>query len=108
LRGVDFRAVGDAPRWSLEIRQGQQILFVGDSTTLRVVVPDSGAGADSATRSHHGATAAHDLGVAISAAPCSIESETATTYPYPVVVSLDGISYTGCGQDLERLSDPQQ
>jgi membrane-bound inhibitor of C-type lysozyme/uncharacterized membrane protein len=108
LRGIDFRAVGDTPHWSLEIRQGQQLFFIGESATQRVVVPDVDTHTDAAMRSHHGTTAAHDLGVTILAAPCSLESDTATTYPNQVAVTLDGATYMGCGQDLERLPEPQQ
>lgn len=107
LRGVDFRAVGDTPRWSLEIRQGQQLLFVGESATERVVVPDGGTQTSAGLRSHHGATALHDLGVTILVAPCSIETEPATTYPNQVVVTLDGASYSGCGQYLQQLPQPE-
>ena len=35
LRGVDFRATGDAEAWTLEIRDGQDVVFVPDAGKTR-------------------------------------------------------------------------
>ncbi len=99
-RGVDFRAVGNEPGWSLEIRDGDHLLFIGGSGMRRVASPDPGQQLKRETRTWHAITESADLQVEILNDTCT-DSMSAEEFPSRVTVTLDGQVYFGCGRDLE-------
>lgn len=99
-RGVDFRAQGNEPGWSLEIKRGRQLLFVADYGALRVLVPDPGEVLSGDMRVYAGGTAASALRVEIEEVPCA-DTMSGDTFPASVVVTLDNTAYSGCGESLD-------
>ncbi|MCB1700739.1 MAG: MliC family protein [Pseudomonadales bacterium] len=99
-RGVDFRAVGNEPGWSLEIQDGRQLLFVGDYGMQRVATPDPGAQAQGDVRSWHAITESADLRVEVVEQPCA-DTMADEVYPSAVRVTLNGEMFQGCGRNLE-------
>lgn len=99
-RGVDFRAAGNEPGWSLEIQGGRHLLFVGDYGMQRVSAPDPGVQQDGGVRSWHAVTASADLQVDVVDQPCA-DTMADEEYPSQVTVILNGEVFRGCGRDLD-------
>jgi putative lipoprotein len=99
-RGVNFRAVGNEPGWSLEIQNGRHLLFVGDYAMQRLVTPDPGVRLEGATRSYHAVTATADLRVEIVAADCA-DTMSGEAFTSRVVVTVNKVVFYGCGRDLD-------
>jgi uncharacterized membrane protein len=97
LRGIDFRAVGDAPDWTLDIDEGVRIEFVANHGATRVVglpVPRQ----TSARRMVITATSdGHTLQVVTERRICTNSAGTTTQ---STMVTLDGTTYAGCGRAL--------
>ncbi len=104
-RGVEFRAVGNEPGWSLEIQAGQSLLFVGDYGMRRVATPDPGVQQQGAIRSYHARTESADLVVEITAGDCA-DTMSGEPFPSQVVVTLNNEVYHGCGRDLDFPWEP--
>lgn len=101
-RGVDFRAVGNEPGWSLEIRDDDHLLFVGGQRMRRVASPDPGQQIVGDALTWHVVTGSADLRVEVVAEVC-VDTMSAMEFPSRVTVTLDGQVYYGCGRDLEYL-----
>jgi putative lipoprotein len=99
-RGVDFRAVGNEPGWSLEVQSGRRLLFVVDYGMRRVSTPDPGAQLEGQTRGYHARTESADLQVEIVAGQC-VDTMSGEVFPSQVSVVLDGARFYGCGRDLD-------
>jgi len=99
-RGVDFRAVGNEPGWHVEVRGGEEILFVTDYGMQRVVVPQRGQGKVGSARVYQGSTALHSVRVDILDQDC-VDTMSGETFPNDVAVTLDDTLYHGCGQFLD-------
>jgi putative lipoprotein len=100
LRGIEFRAIGRTPAWSVEVDQEKAreltVIFADGRT---VVVPASKPSV-SGTRSTYKA-ANRDLALAIETASCR-DAATSETFPEKVSLRLDGRDYAGCGRWLQR------
>jgi uncharacterized membrane protein/thiol-disulfide isomerase/thioredoxin len=97
-RGIEFRALGTEPGWTMEVDAGKRVALLLDNGERRLEVPAPrswGVGAVS-----HAATA-EGRSVAISAAPepCN-DGMSDTAYPASVTVTVDGKTYKGCGRNL--------
>lgn len=99
-RGVNFRAVGNEPGWSLEIRDGQHLLLVTDYGMQRVVTPDPGLTREGAARRYHAVTESADLTVEIVDETC-FDTMADASYPSQVTATLNGQVLRGCGRDLD-------
>jgi putative lipoprotein len=99
-RGVDFRAVGNEPAWSLEIRNGDHLLFDGGSGMRRVASPDPGQQLNGQIRTWHAVTESADLQVEVEDNVCT-DSMSGQKLPSKVTVTLDGHVYSGCGRGLD-------
>jgi putative lipoprotein len=97
LRGIDFRAVGDAPDWTLDIDEGARVEFVANHGATRLV----GVPAQSQTSAQRMTVTAtsggHALQVAIERRTCTNSAGTTTQ---ATIVTLDGTTYAGCGRAL--------
>ncbi len=100
-RGVDFRAVGNKPAWSLEIRNNDHLLMVLDDGMRRVLTPDPEVEDRGRDRSYHAVTDAADLSIDIIEGSCT-DTLTGELFPSQVTVTLDGETYHGCGRDLDH------
>ena len=102
LRGVDFRAVGNEPGWTLEIRNSEQILFVTNYDQDRYTFPAPEPVSNAATRSTEYKTSAdgNTLIVTLEGRQCDDTMADDESYPTTVSIQLDGRHYMGCGMPL--------
>ena len=97
--GVDYRAVGRQPVWSLEIDEGQYMRFAieGGSAMYMDVPAPSG---DTARRVYLVDPETEDFRVVIETKACR-DLSTGVEYPNTVTVIYNGLPYPGCGGPLE-------
>jgi putative lipoprotein len=100
LAGVDFRAVGREPGWTLEMNDGSGIVFVTDEgRTMRQFPPGSTEARDGTiihTSAAHGRTIRVEREDRECHDPMSGERFSVTAR-----VTVDGGEYRGCGRRLE-------
>lgn len=101
LDGVDFRAAGNEPGWTLEIRWGDRTVFVGDYGQTRYEFPTPEPQEDEAARSTLISTRedGHALEVVLEARPC-YDTMSGEPFETTVTVRLDGKGLSGCGRAL--------
>jgi putative lipoprotein len=100
-RAVDFRAVGNEPGWSLEIKNGQQLLLVGDYGMQRVMLPDPGFQPTADGRVYHAVSGTDDLVIEIVDGQC-VDSMSGASFPSQVNVTWNGRMLSGCGMALDH------
>lgn len=99
-RGVDFRALGQEPGWSIEIDHEGEILFVGDYGEWRVTLPAvEPRVSEDGDAIYEVESEEHALRVLIWKIPCS-DAMSGAPYDYTVVVIIDGSEFRGCGKYL--------
>jgi uncharacterized membrane protein/membrane-bound inhibitor of C-type lysozyme len=99
-RGVEFRAVGNEPGWSLEIQGEKHLLFLGDYGMQRVALPNPGVQTQGNVRRYHAITESVELQLEIVQQSC-FDSMSGEPFPNQVTVTLDGDIFYGCGRDLD-------
>jgi len=97
LNGVDFRAVGNTPKWQLEFIAGERIVFVNEDGTKRIEtsLPEPVSNAQSKTTRWD----ADEFSIEISATPCQ-DSVSDEAYESSVTVYLNDQALRGCGRAL--------
>ena len=100
-RGVDFRASGNEPGWTLEIKDGRQLLYVGDYGARRLLLENPDRRADESGFVYRASAGDDRIEVRVSHAPC-IDSMKGTPFPATVEVQLNGKYYQGCGMALDH------
>jgi putative lipoprotein len=98
LLGVDYRAVGRDPTWSLEIDDGRYIRFIVDGGSP-VYLPAPQPSGDASRRVYHPISDDQDLEVVVEEAPCR-DVRGAETLPHTVKVTFNGFPYPGCGRPV--------
>ena len=95
LRGVDFRATGQDPAWTLEIDEGSGIVFEGGQ--MRLTFPPAKASSGVIEQS----SAGRSIKIERTPGECidAISGERLDTL---VRASVDGREYRGCGRRLGR------
>jgi putative lipoprotein len=101
LRGVDYRAVGQEPGWTLEIEEGVEIRFETDYGETRATAPAPAPQVDGTRRTYRARTAAHEIVVQIDRTPCQ-DIMSGEPFPTTAAVWLDGREHLGCGRELRR------
>jgi membrane-bound inhibitor of C-type lysozyme len=97
LLGVDYRAAGNEPTWSLEIDEGKYMRFmVAGGSPVYSPVPQ--AVTDSTRRILRG-DGESGIEVAIVASPCR-NATSPEPFPHTVTVTFNGFPYPGCGGPL--------
>jgi putative lipoprotein len=97
LLGVEYRAVGRDPTWSLEIDEGRYMRFmIEGSGPVYVSVP---APVRDARTVYRAGGESIDLEAAIEERPCR-DPSTPEPFPHTVTVTLNGIAYSGCGRPV--------
>ena len=99
LRGVDFRATGNEPGWSLEMLQ-DRILFL-DQEGARVTMPRPAPQVDPASGEtvYAAETDAHRIRVLIRESEC-VDTMSGERSESIVALEVDGRAYRGCGYAL--------
>jgi membrane-bound inhibitor of C-type lysozyme/uncharacterized membrane protein len=103
-RGVDFRAVGNEPGWSVEIQLDRQLLFVGDYGMNRVMIANPEFERVGKLRIYSAKDEHNSITVEVVDTPCT-DTMKGNTFASEVVMQVNGQRYTGCGNSL--LSDWQ-
>ena len=99
--GVDFRAVGQEPGWTLDLDEGRWLRFLGDYGGTRVysaaprAEPDSAPGSMTLLARDGG----RELRVEIREEPCR-DAMSGESYRHSVRVRLDDRTLEGCGRML--------
>ena len=99
-RGVDFRASGNEPGWTLEIKEGRQLLFVGDYGARRLLLEAPEKELDSTGYHYWASSADNVLEVRVSDSPCT-DTMQGTPFPATVELQVNGKFYQGCGMPLD-------
>lgn len=99
LMDFDFRAVGQEPGWTLEIREGSDLRFSGAYGTQRIITeaPTPEPVGD-ATR-YQVETGGVNLQIDVRAEPCT-DSMSGERFSHSVRVAVNGRPMTGCGREL--------
>ena len=100
-RGIDFRAIGNEPGWSLEIRGNESLLFVGDygaSKFLFNVLTRTGGSEQVLYEARQGDDY---INVTVEENACA-DSMSGERSPFTVVVQLNDRRYPGCGRKLDH------
>ena len=97
-RGVNFRAIGQQPAWSLEIQHERNMLLVTDFGSRRLLAATPEPVFDGEIERYQ--VPADDLQVEIRPAHCT-DSVTGASFTHKVTVTVAGQRYQGCGLSLE-------
>ncbi len=101
-RGVDFRAVGQEPGWTLEIRHDRNMLMEADYGTRRVLLPTPFPEPTDEGERYVAEDENHSMTVDIQLDHCT-DSMSGAAFSNTVTVLLDGREYRGCGEALDPL-----
>jgi putative lipoprotein len=99
FRGIEFRAAGDDPPWTLEVDSGVGVEFAigqGDTRAVTKFPPAELTGTDN-RMTLTAVSGARSLGVLAERRVCNLAGSTMTL---AVTVTLDGKPYRGCGRPL--------
>lgn len=100
LRGVEIRAIGHEPGWSLEIVPGGWLHFspAGDGDDVLALDPVRAVGTDG-TRRYTARADGRELQVRLREAACT-DTVSGERFALHVAVSVDGRTLEGCGRRL--------
>ena len=100
LRGVDFRAVGNEPGWSLDI-QGSTLSLQTDYGMTKHLFHDASIDSDqaSSTTQYRAQNDEASIGVTLEGDSCS-DTMADASYPTSVTIELEGRVLRGCGRAL--------
>ena len=97
MLGVDYRAVGREPTWSIEIQDDRYLRFVIEgSSAMHLALPES---TGEAARRVYRTAGSPGLEVIVEEKPCR-EPTMSDPLPHTVTVTYQGIPYHGCGTSL--------
>ncbi|NOR79651.1 MAG: hypothetical protein GQ529_02275 [Methyloprofundus sp.] len=102
LKGVDFRALGNEPGWTLELVGDDTIIFSHFYDKInKYVFIRSAPEVDQVARKavYKAKNEEHELSVTISGTPCQ-DSMSGESFESSVTVRLDGKLFNGCGKTL--------
>lgn len=101
LEGVDFRAVGNEPGWSLEIILDGAMRFVTDygQSWYTFPTPEPRVDRIRAQTWYQASAGGHTLEVLLEGRECA-DSMSGEVFAVTVRVTLDGRDYSGCGRAL--------
>ncbi len=100
-RGIDFRATGNEPGWSLELRGSESLLFVGDYGATTLLFREVARTDEGAQRFYEARQGSDYISVSAVEETCT-DSMKGESFPYTVRVNLNDRSYGGCGRDLDH------
>ena len=98
-RGVDFRAVGNEPGWTIEIRHDSHILYVGDYGQTRVLFSKPQLETQGEHTTYLASNGTKELRVEITDELCT-DTMKGDTFSAKVTISYAGNIFRGCGNSL--------
>ena len=99
LRGVEFRATGNEPGWSLEMLQDRILFLEQDGARVTAPRPAPQVDPTSGGTVYAAETEAHRIRVLIRESEC-VDSMSGERSESSVAVEIDGRAYRGCGYAL--------
>jgi len=102
LNGVGFRAAGDKPGWYLEITDKSGIVFAPGQGDRRLEFPfvEAKTSNSNVTKTYECKNDGHQLTVVAVQMECKDPAST-KVYDWTVTVKWNGVTYSGCGKDLQ-------
>ena len=97
LNGVDFRAIGNEPGWSLEFIEGSRIIFISNYNTLRIERPSPEPITNEATNTTHWDT--EGLSIEVSGEACQ-DDMSGEAFESSVKIHWNDQVLLGCGKSL--------
>jgi membrane-bound inhibitor of C-type lysozyme len=98
LLGIEYRAAGSEPTWSLEIDDGKYIRFIPAGGSA-VYWPAPQPTRDSTRLVYQAVSNSRVLEALIEQTPC-VNASSRDPFPHSVKVTVDGFPYRGCGRPL--------
>lgn len=109
-RGVDFRAVGQEPGWSLEIDRDGATVYLGDYGTDTLSAPTPAptqtAGADGDVIVWTLRTDGREVDIRVTARECH-DTMSGEAFSHTVALAVDGRELSGCGRWIGAAADPR-
>jgi uncharacterized membrane protein len=101
LNGVDYRAIGNEPGWTLEIRNKGSIILITDygSTRHEFTLPKPEIDETNRITSYQSKDSDHELILIISGEAC-LDTMSGEEFSSKATVTLDGKILQGCGRAL--------
>jgi putative lipoprotein len=105
LLGVEFRAIGREPGWTLELDEGNTLRYVGDYGSTEFLTPEPEPILDTATgtATYRAQSEGRALEVVVRESPCS-DAMSGEAFSHSVTVRLDSTEVSGCGRVLDADS----
>lgn len=100
-RGVNFRAIGQEPGWSLEIHHDGNMLLIADYGKQRILLPTPEPEPTEDGERYVAENASHRLEVDIQLDHCT-DSMSGDAFSNTVTLLLDGRELRGCGESLDQ------
>jgi uncharacterized membrane protein len=101
LNGADYRAIGNEPGWSLEIRNQETIILITDygSTRNEFVLPEPEVDIEKRITRYEAKGTDQEMTLTISGEACR-DSMSGEEFSSKATVNLDGQTLHGCGRAL--------
>ena len=101
LNGADYRAIGNEPGWTLEIRKQESIILITDygSTRHEFTLPKPEIDETNRITRYQSKDSDHELILMISGEAC-LDSMSGEEFSSKATVTLDGKTLQGCGRAL--------
>jgi uncharacterized membrane protein len=101
LNGADYRAIGNEPGWSLEIRNQENIILITDygSTRHEFTLPKAEPDKTNRTTIYQTKESGHELSLIISGESC-LDSMSGEEFDSKATIILNGKTLQGCGRAL--------
>jgi len=101
LNGADYRAIGNEPGWTLEIRNQESIILITDygSTRHELTLPKPETDETNRITRYQSKDSDHELVLMISGEAC-LDSMSGEEFSSKATVTLDGKILRGCGRAL--------
>lgn len=105
-RGVDFRALGQEPGWSLDIDRDGRTIYAGDygTDTLAAPTPESAIAIDSTAGTLILRADGREMRVRITRRECH-DTMSGEAFTHAVALVVDGRELSGCGRWIGAGSD---
>lgn len=100
IRGVDFRALGQEPGWHLEMKEGQELRYIGNYGKDTLITDMPKPEKTEQRTIYHARGGSRTIVIEILDEPCT-DSMSGFQFPSSVTVTVDGKTYRGCGRALD-------
>jgi putative lipoprotein len=96
---VTLRALGHEPEWTFEVQGTDRLIVVTQLGTARTEIAYTAPTVAGTTQTYRTTGFGHELVAAVTRAPCT-DSMSGEAFDASVTLTLDGVTYRGCGRFL--------